>query len=85
MVCPPHGRTSVGEQAVVVGTQVVVAPVLLVDDQQPPFAVCFDCDAHGLTALKFASLLPGRVKGHPLTGAGTCVECASHDRDGVNR
>ena len=45
-------------------------------DQQPPFAVCFDCDAHGLTALKFASLLPGRVKGRPLTGAGTCLVCA---------
>jgi hypothetical protein len=53
--------------------------------QQPPFAVCFDCGVTGLTSLKFASLMPGRVEGHPLTGAGTCVECSPHDRDGVNR
>ncbi len=44
--------------------------------QQPPFAVCIDCEATGLTALRFFSLLPGRVKGKPLTGAGTCLQCA---------
>ena len=54
-------------------------------DQQPPFGICIDCETTGLTALRFASLMPGRGEGHPLTGAGTCVECSSHDRDGVNR
>ncbi len=45
-------------------------------DQQPPFGLCIDCEATGLSALRFFSLVPGRVEGRPLTGAGTCLQCA---------
>ena len=45
-------------------------------DQQPPFATCLECEVTGLTGHRFFSLLPGRVEGRPLTGAGTCLQCA---------
>ncbi len=41
----------------------------------PPFARCMDCDTTGLLSVKFASLLPGRLVGHPFTGYGTCIQC----------
>ena len=41
----------------------------------PPFAQCLDCDTRGLLGVKFATLMPGRLVGHPLTGYGTCIKC----------
>ena len=42
----------------------------------PPFARCLDCETKGLLGVKFASVMPGRLVGHPLTGYGTCIPCS---------